>query len=462
MNITDYIDGTDVIVNNDNIYTIGSAGQILVFFVQSIIVLMCLSCICWCFDLKTCCKRDKNIIGGINNNSKKKFSIEKYNSLFDIDGQTFKMLTNKKKIPKIIRKKSLWWSYKKYNNLDDVIQANDDTVNPIHPIHQIDKSSAINLVEQPDPIAINSINIVVDSANPIAQVAQVAQVSRVTPLDPIDIENNKKFIFVFEFNNLDQSKLNQLNKEKIDEFEYLETFANHIHKNCLPTKVEIILKISSPGGIAYKFEKTYSSLMRLRNKGFVITALIDDICASGGYMLACACNTIICSKYSQIGSVGVIANAYNYHELLTKVGIEEKTFKTGKYKSGFPTGEKYNEEDIIIMNETIDETLQIFKDIVQRSRNLSEEEMTHILSANVWYGEKALQYKLVDNIKNSIDYLDELNEYIIYTVSPISNNKSIVSELTDIFAINNIIEGIMTVFEYTKNRIMMNKIVKII
>lgn len=118
------------------------------------------------------------------------------------------------------------------------------------------------------------------------------------------------------------------------------------------------------GGYAFRFERSYSDLMRLRSYGFHITALIDTICASGGYMLACGCNRIICSPYAQIGSVGVITKIHNYSKMIDKIGIEEKTFSTGKYKAGFPQGAPYTQEDVDITNELVDDTLVSFKQIV--------------------------------------------------------------------------------------------------
>jgi signal peptide peptidase SppA len=191
-------------------------------------------------------------------------------------------------------------------------------------------------------------------------------------------------------------------------FKDLEAFVQIVLGTMDEKNVVILIHISSPGGIAYQFESAYSNLMRLREKGFTLVALIGDICASGGYMLASACNEIYCSAYAQIGSVGVVTSFYNYHELFRKVGVIEKTITTGPYKRPHMGGEPQDEESISRVKELVNDTLSVFADMVKKSRNLTDDEMKDILSAKVWYGKQALKKKLVDGIMSPSDYLDEL------------------------------------------------------
>jgi ATP-dependent protease ClpP protease subunit len=93
---------------------------------------------------------------------------------------------------------------------------------------------------------------------------------------------------------------------KKNQFELLEKFVDIVIRTCDPVNTKILLKISSPGGYVHEYQKGYEILRRLHNYKFDVTALIDDICASGGYMLACACDQIICTETATIGSIGVI------------------------------------------------------------------------------------------------------------------------------------------------------------
>lgn len=236
-----------------------------------------------------------------------------------------------------------------------------------------------------------------------------------------DIENKKKRYLLYKFNNLDESSNDDFKYLKSDPFVDLKDFVKIVYDTYEPSEVEILLNISSPGGYAYKFEEIYSHVNRLKEKGFIITAIIDNFCASGGYMLASACNKIVASPYSQIGSVGVICTAYNWYELSQKIGITQKTFKSGSDKEGFPTGDPITNEDLERMQNRLEDTLRIFKQMVQKSRNLTDEEITEILTAKIWYGNDALIKKLVDVVSLSLDYYDSLlldGEIYIITSEP--------------------------------------------
>ncbi len=201
------------------------------------------------------------------------------------------------------------------------------------------------------------------------------------------------------------------------------------------SNIEILLKISSPGGSAHKFELAYSNLMRLKSKGFKVTALVDTMCASGGYMLACCCDKIVCSEYAQIGSVGVIIKINNYAKLADKVGVEEKVFVTGTHKDLFPNGSPYTIEDEAKVRERLNDTFNAFKTIVIKHRKIEESDYDSIMNGKVFYAHMALKLNLIDEISYSKQYLDNLDKDDIYIVTPIDSSygSSSVSSLLDLF-----------------------------
>ena len=231
----------------------------------------------------------------------------------------------------------------------------------------------------------------------------------------IDLEsgiNLNKIYIVYEFNNLDKmTKTSRyLESEDENEFDKLEEFVNTIIKSFKSKydKIGILLKISSPGGAAYKFEHAYLNLLRLRDNKIELVGMIDKMAASGGYMLASACDKIICSRYATIGSVGVIAQMYNWSELNKKVGLEEKTWTTGSHKMPFPSGASYTSEDDLRMKEMIGETFDIFKSIVMKARNFTPSQQEQILMAKTFPGFKAYELNMVDELEMSSDYMDRL------------------------------------------------------
>jgi len=264
----------------------------------------------------------------------------------------------------------------------------------------------------------------------------------------ISPETKKKYMY-YSFDNLHKSEklgayIDVPNRQKNDPFNDLELFVNVVLKTCNPYEFEILLHISSPGGIAYQFECAYTNLLRLKKKSFNVTILVDDICASGGYMLACAGNKIVASPYSKIGSIGVIASYPNYYALATKIGIENVIFKTGKYKGGFPCGTQYTDENIENENELIGEIFNDFKNIVLSAR--PDIDIEKVFTARVWSGIKAKELNLIDELSTSNDYLDELsiaNE--IYLVVNKPNKKN--TGLIDIF-FESLSSKIASTFQY--------------
>jgi len=242
---------------------------------------------------------------------------------------------------------------------------------------------------------------------------------------PQETQPKTKYL-LYTFNNLS-------NTSKNDEFEKLQNFVDITINTCDPKLFEILLKISSPGGVAYQFEKAYLSVLRLKNKGYKLTALVDDVCASGGYMLACACNKIIASQYAKIGSVGVRADTINCHTLLKdKLGVDHRTFKTGDYKDIIPFGDKCDLEDITRMKELLNDTLLDFSNIVQAQRKLSDDQMKIVLSAKVWNGETAKKHGLVDDINLFDTYLEFLTTSTfdeIFVVTSDDENESMIKDL---------------------------------
>lgn len=242
----------------------------------------------------------------------------------------------------------------------------------------------------------------------------------------------------YVFDNMDiTSSLIPKSHSETEPFDNLNAFIQTVVNSSKPSNTVILLGINSPGGYAYQFEQAYTQLMRLKNRGFKIVALVDGYCASGGYMLASACNEIVCSKYSTIGSVGVITSVWNCYDLLQKIGIVEKTLMTGSHKRTHPTyGEPINQSHIDKVNETLQDTLEVFKDMVKQGRNLNDEELAEILSAKVWYGYQALDKKLVDKISEPNEYIEsilsELNT--VFVVTNKEEKDSYLSRVTDMFS----------------------------
>src|SRR4029079_6960385 len=91
-------------------------------------------------------------------------------------------------------------------------------------------------------------------------------------------------------------------------------------------------------------------------------------------------------------------------------GIINKTFTTGKYKNPYPIGDEITDENNALMNEYMQNTCNIFKEMVLKNRKLeeSDERVTEIMSAKVWYAKQAKELNLVDEIMMTNDYIEML------------------------------------------------------
>ena len=335
----------------------------------------------------------------------------------------------------------------KQNTIDSLTLIKTITTKNIDKKDAIDltfnKSNLTNVLDSSDNNKSNESDSLIASEND----NEVGIAKRINPIinptiikNQVDISKEKpKTYLYYLFDNMNSTNsITDISpiKSKNDQFVDLDIFVKTVLNTASSKNTIILLGISSPGGYAYKFELAYTRLMRLRAAGFKLIALIDDICASGGYMLAAACNQIICAEYASIGSIGVVTSIYNYHELIKKIGVVEKTITSGPYKRPYPTGEPIEQNHIDMVKEGVQDTLEIFSNIVKTSRKFSDNEMKDILSAKVWYGRKALEMKLVDKIATSGEYIDSIlkqnSENKIYVITRKSENeKSFIKTIVD-------------------------------
>merc|ERR1712183_554512 len=103
---------------------------------------------------------------------------------------------------------------------------------------------------------------------------------------------------------------------------------------CLPTKPdEVIVRLYSPGGTSFGYGLAATELKRLRLKGISLTVSVDEIAASGGYMMAAVADYVVASPWSIIGSVGVLTGIPNAADRLDREGLKFYKLTAGKHKS---------------------------------------------------------------------------------------------------------------------------------
>src|SRR5918912_1953819 len=96
----------------------------------------------------------------------------------------------------------------------------------------------------------------------------------------------------------------------------------------------VILRINSPGGSPMQAQTIYDEMRRLRKKypDIPLYAVVEDICASGGYFVAAAADRIYVGKASIVGSIGVLMNSFRFTGLMDKLGVERRLITAGENK----------------------------------------------------------------------------------------------------------------------------------
>lgn len=197
-------------------------------------------------------------------------------------------------------------------------------------------------------------------------------------------------VFVFRFD--------QTFDENKTTFDDLAKFVNMVLAIGNNSYDRVAIIIASPGGSALEFMRAYEGLRKLKRNGFRTYAFVDGMCASGGYMLACACNMIFASEFSHIGSVGTFCTYMNCGGMGEKIGIEEITLKDGAYKAGVPTFARPSEEDLAHAREELRDVSNVFKKIVIRARQKRNMNEDTIFTARMFYASDALKHGLIDGI----------------------------------------------------------------
>ena len=95
----------------------------------------------------------------------------------------------------------------------------------------------------------------------------------------------------------------------------------------------VVLALKSSGGSVSEYGLAASQLERLKSAGFKLTVCVDEVAASGGYMMACVADTIVAAPFSMLGSIGVMSIVPNFAERLKREGVTVEEISAGKYKT---------------------------------------------------------------------------------------------------------------------------------
>lgn len=181
-------------------------------------------------------------------------------------------------------------------------------------------------------------------------------------------------------------------------------------------KDEVLVILESSGGTVNGYGLAASQLTRLKSRNIQVTVAIDEVAASGGYLMASVANKILAAPFAVVGSIGVVASLPNFNRFLKKHDIDFEQLTAGKYKRTLSLFGPNTAEGRKKLQEELEETHRLFKEFIKINRpNLDVEKLA---TGETWYGADAIELKLVDRIITSDDYLiEKCSDHELFMVS---------------------------------------------
>ncbi|MEC7815655.1 MAG: protease SohB [Pseudomonadota bacterium] len=175
-----------------------------------------------------------------------------------------------------------------------------------------------------------------------------------------------------------------------------------------PETDEVIIRLESGGGLVHAYGLAAAQLDRIRNKGVKLTACVDKVAASGGYMMACVADKIVASPFAVLGSIGVVAQLPNFHRFLKKNDVDFEVLTAGEHKRTLTVFGENTDKGRQKFLADLEDTHGLFKEYVSERR--PDLDIGAVANGDIWFGKRALDVKLIDEIKTSDEYLIEACE----------------------------------------------------
>jgi serine protease SohB len=166
---------------------------------------------------------------------------------------------------------------------------------------------------------------------------------------------------------------------------------------------QVLLRLENGGGTVHEHGFAASQLVRIRQRGLRLLIAVDKVAASGGYLMACVGDHLMAAPFAIVGSIGVLAQLPNFHRLLEEKGVDFEQITAGRYKRTISMFGKNTEEGREKLQQEIEEVHDLFKRQIREHR--PKVDVERVATGEHWYGSRALELELVDEIRTSDDFL---------------------------------------------------------
>lgn len=196
-----------------------------------------------------------------------------------------------------------------------------------------------------------------------------------------------------------------------------------------------VVVVSSPGGGVAEYGHMYSQMERIRNANIHLTVCVDTYAASGGYLMSLPANRIVAAPLSLVGSIGVVSEFLNFHELLKALGVNPITITAGEFKRTITPFSEVTPEATEKFKGQLVAIHKLFSGLVTRWRTNVDPEK--VCNGDHWTAAESVELglNLVDELSSSEAYLFKLNQehdlvYLTTKVNPFE--KGILRLLTSV------------------------------
>jgi signal peptide peptidase SppA len=170
----------------------------------------------------------------------------------------------------------------------------------------------------------------------------------------------------------------------------------------------VAISINSPGGSPVQSRLIFKRIRDLaQEKNKTVLVFVEDVAASGGYMIACAGDEIIADPSSIVGSIGVVSASFGFQDLIKKIGVERRVHTAGQNKSVLDPFQPEKAEDVERLKALQLEVHQTFIDLVRERRGTKLSDNPDLFTGQFWSGIKGLELGLVDRLGDMRQVLKE-------------------------------------------------------
>jgi serine protease SohB len=168
---------------------------------------------------------------------------------------------------------------------------------------------------------------------------------------------------------------------------------------------QVLVRLENSGGTVHEHGLAASQLLRIKRRGLRLLIAVDKVAASGGYLMACTADHLMAAPFAIVGSVGVLAQLPNVHRMLEEKGIDFEQLTAGRYKRTLTVFGKNTDEGRAKLQQEIEDVHELFKAQIREHR--PQVDVDRVATGEHWYGVRALELGLIDEIRTSDDFLLE-------------------------------------------------------